>query len=88
MARDERASELAERSREAANDPELRQLTATMLRARAVAAGAMGEREWIARTLDDLRVVAPYDDVAARLVRSVVTSKAMSPGGLVTASRP
>lgn len=81
LARDERAVDLAERSREAANDPELRQVTATMLRARAIAAGAMGEREWIARTLDDLRVVAPDDDVAARLVRSVVTGKGSLPGG-------
>lgn len=88
MARDERAVDLAERSREAANDPELRQVTATMLRARAVAAGAMGEREWIARTLDDLRVVAPDDDVAARLVRAVVLGKGAVPGGFVTAARP
>ena len=87
MARDAHAVDLGERSREAANDPELRQVTATLLRARAVAAGALGEREWIARTLDDLRVVAPDDDVAARLVRSVVTGKG-GVTGLVTATRP
>lgn len=87
LARDGYAVELASVSREVGSDPELRAVAATMLRARAVAAGAMGEREWIARTLDDLRLVSPDDDVAPRLVRAVVTGKGAS-GGLVTATRP
>jgi hypothetical protein len=59
----------------AKKDPDLASATATLLRARAIGMAATGERDMLARALDDLRAFAPEDPVGATLVRRVVTSK-------------
>src|SRR5262249_48642933 len=56
-------------------DPELCAAAASLLRARAVGYAAAGDREMVARGLDDLRPFAPADRVASELVRRVVTGK-------------
>jgi len=56
-------------------DPELAAVTASMLRARAITMAACGDRDVLARALDDLRPFAPDDAVATTLVRRTVTSK-------------
>src|SRR5262249_23045159 len=56
-------------------DPELCAAAASLLRARAIGYAAAGDREMIARGLDDLRPFAPADPVASELVRRVVTGK-------------
>ncbi|MDB4941848.1 MAG: hypothetical protein JWP97_1382 [Labilithrix sp.] len=56
-------------------DPELAFATARLLRGRAVTIAASGEREILARALDDLRPFAPDDEVANALVRRTVTSR-------------
>jgi hypothetical protein len=59
----------------AKKDPELAAATAVLLRARAIGMAAAGERELLARALDDLRVFAPDDEVGATLVRRTLTSR-------------
>jgi len=59
----------------ARKDADLAAATASMLRARAIAMAATGERDLLARALDDLRPFAPDDPVASALVRRTVTSK-------------
>jgi hypothetical protein len=59
----------------AKKDPDLAAATAALLRARAVGMAATGEREILARSLDDLRPFAPEDIVGAVLVRRTVTTK-------------
>jgi hypothetical protein len=59
----------------AKKDAELAAATAALLRARAVGMAATGEREMLARALDDLRAFAPDDPVGAMLVRRSVTTK-------------
>jgi len=56
-------------------DAELASATATLLRRRAVAIAAAGERDLLERALDDLRKFAPDDPVASTLVRRIVTTK-------------
>jgi hypothetical protein len=60
-------------------DPDLCAAAASLLRARAVGFAAAGERDMIARGLDDLRPFAPADPVASELVRRVVTGKGATP---------
>ena len=59
----------------ARRDPELAAVTAKLLRARAIAMAATGEKEMLARALDDLRAFAPDDPVGTTLVRRTVTTK-------------
>ena len=59
----------------ARKDAELAAVTASLLRARAVAMAATGDREVLSKALDDLRPFAPDDAVASTLVRRLVTSK-------------
>jgi hypothetical protein len=59
----------------AKRDADLSAATATLLRGRAIGMAACGEREVLARALDDLRPFAPDDAVASTLVRRTVTSK-------------
>ena len=59
----------------ARRDVDLASATATLLRGRAIGMAACGEREVLARALDDLRPFAPDDPVASTLVRRTVTSK-------------
>jgi hypothetical protein len=59
----------------ARRDPDLVDVTASLLRARAVGIAAAGERDVLARALDDLRAFAPDDAVSKLLVRRIVTSK-------------
>ena len=59
----------------ARRDAELAAATATLLRARAVGMAATGEREVLAKALDDLRQFAPDDPVASTIVRRMVTTK-------------
>lgn len=59
----------------ARKDPDLAAATATLLRARAIAMGATGDREVLSRALDDLRPFAPEDPVAAALVRRILITK-------------
>jgi hypothetical protein len=56
-------------------DPDLAAATAALLRARAIAMAACGEKEILSHALDDLRPFAPDDPVATTLVRRMVTSK-------------
>lgn len=56
-------------------DATLAAATAELLRARAIGMAATGEREVLARALDDLRPFAPEDPVANELVRRIVTTK-------------
>jgi hypothetical protein len=53
-------------------DAELMVATASLLRARALACAASGDRELLSRALDDLAPFAPDDAVAAQLVRRAV----------------
>lgn len=59
----------------ASQNPDLAAATASLLRQRAVAAAASGERDVLSRALDDLRPFAPDDPVASALVRRMVTTK-------------
>ncbi|HVJ88235.1 MAG TPA: hypothetical protein VM580_00425, partial [Labilithrix sp.] len=59
----------------AKQDPELAAATTTLLRARAIGMAATGERDILARALDDLRAFSPDDPVGLTLVRRVVTTK-------------
>jgi hypothetical protein len=59
----------------AKKDADLASATAVLLRARAVTMAATGERDTLARALDDLRGFAPDDRVAMTLVRRQLTSK-------------
>lgn len=59
----------------ARKDVELAAATASLLRARAIAMAATGDREVLSKALDDLRPFAPDDAVASTLVRRLVTSK-------------
>jgi hypothetical protein len=56
-------------------DPELCVATATLLRARAIAIAAAGERDLIPRVLDDLRPFSPNDPVSNELTRRATLSK-------------
>lgn|GEM_PF-1165829 len=56
-------------------DRDLAAVTASLLRARAIAVAACGERETLSLALDDLRSFSPDDAVADMLVRRMVTSK-------------
>jgi hypothetical protein len=59
----------------ARKDVDLAAVTASLLRARAIAMAATGDREVLSKALDDLRPFAPDDAVASTLVRRLVTSK-------------
>jgi hypothetical protein len=59
----------------AKKDPEIATATASLLRARAIAMAACGERDVLSHALDDLRPFAPDDTVASTLVRRIVTTK-------------
>lgn len=59
----------------ARKDADIAAVTASLLRARAVAMAATGDREVLSKALDDLRPFAPDDAVASTLVRRLVTSK-------------
>jgi hypothetical protein len=56
-------------------DADLAAATAVLLRSRAIAMAATGERDLLARALDDLRAFAADDPVGAKLVRRTITSK-------------
>lgn len=56
-------------------DLELCAVAASLLRARTIAFAAAGDREIVARGLDELRPFAPDDAVASELSRRVVSSK-------------
>ena len=56
-------------------DPELALATAYLLRARAIGFVATGERDLVARGLDDLRPFSPIDPVASEIVRRIVMAK-------------
>jgi hypothetical protein len=73
--------DLARLERTAASpcDLELCAAAASLLRARAIGFAAAGDREMIARGLDELRPFAPGDRVASELVRRVVTGKGAIP---------
>jgi hypothetical protein len=58
-----------------ARDPELLAVTGTLLRARALGLAASGDRDLIARSLDDLRPFSPSDPIAAELVKRVITAR-------------
>ncbi len=58
----------------AARDPELIAATASLLRGRALSLAASGDRELVARALDDLRPFSPGDAVAAELARRVASA--------------
>lgn len=60
-------------------DPELASLTASLLRGRALALAASGDRELVAHAIDDLRAFAPGDPVGAELVRRMVSSGGKGP---------
>ncbi|HRG95253.1 MAG TPA: hypothetical protein PLR99_03320 [Polyangiaceae bacterium] len=60
-------------------DARLAQLTAHLLRGRAIAMGATGERDSLSKALDELRPYAPDDEVASKLVRRMVTTKGAFP---------
>lgn len=59
----------------ARKDAEVASVTAALLRARAIAMAATGDREVLSKALDDLRPFAPDDAVASTLVRRLVTTK-------------
>lgn len=59
----------------AKQDVDLAAATAALLRARAIGMAATGERDVLAKALDDLRPFAPNDAVASLLVRRTVTTK-------------
>jgi hypothetical protein len=69
-------------------DPVLAAATATLLRIRAVAMAATGDRESLSRALDDLRPFAPNDEIADTLVRRLVTSKGVIEVGDLRPSDP
>jgi len=56
-------------------DAGLQSLVAHLLRSRAIAMGAAGERENLSKALDELRPYAPDDPVASQLVRRTVTTR-------------
>lgn len=56
-------------------DPELTAATVRLLRHRAVGMGATGEREVLAKALDDLRAFSPDDPIGTTLTRRLVTTK-------------
>jgi hypothetical protein len=56
-------------------EPDLGRATATLLRARAIAMAACGDRDVLERSLDDLRVFAPGDLVGTTLERRTLTTK-------------
>jgi hypothetical protein len=62
-----------------ARDPELASLTASLLRGRALALAASGDRELVAHAIDDLRAFSPGDPVGAELVRRMVGSGGKGP---------
>lgn len=59
----------------AKKDSELAASTALLLRARAIGMAATGERDVLARALDDLRAFASDDAVGSTLVRRIVTTR-------------
>jgi len=56
-------------------DTRLQGTIAKLLRARAIAMGAVGERENLSKALDELRPYAPDDPVASQLVRRMVVTR-------------
>jgi hypothetical protein len=56
-------------------DPELLELTAQLLRARAIALAASGDRDMVIRGIDDLHVFSPYDAVADTLAHRAAITK-------------
>jgi hypothetical protein len=59
----------------AAGDPELAEATAYLLRARALDTATSGDRDLVGRTIEDLRLFAPGDHVAAEIVTRLVMAK-------------
>ncbi len=70
---------LAQELTGAGRDPAVVTVTAHLLRGRAIAMGATGERESLSKALDELRPYAPDDPVASKLVRRMVTTKGSFP---------
>jgi hypothetical protein len=62
-------------ARLAAGDPELAEATAYLLRARALDTATSGDRDLVGRTIEDLRLFAPGDHVAAEIVARLVLAK-------------
>ena len=56
-------------------DPELRTITASLLRARVITLAATSERDVIAHAIDDLRPFSPRDPVAVEIVRRLATTR-------------
>jgi hypothetical protein len=63
-------------ARAASKDPELAEAAAYLLRARALDVAAGGDRDLVARTIDDLHAFAPDDPVGAAIVARLVLGKA------------
>ena len=61
--------------RDGRREPEICAVTASLLRARAIAWAAANDRELLARELDELRPFAPDDRLASELARRAVSSK-------------
>jgi hypothetical protein len=55
-------------------DSELRRTTASLLRARALAVGAAGDKEAAKRTVEDLRHFAPSDPTGGEIVKRIVAA--------------
>jgi len=70
---------LAQEVTGAGRDARLGQLMAHLLRGRAIAMGATGERDSLSKALDELRPYSPDDDVASKLVRRMVTTRGPFP---------
>jgi hypothetical protein len=64
-----------ERAATSPRDPDTCAAAASLLRARAVGFAAAGDRDLVARALDELRPFAPDDRGASELARRVVTAK-------------
>lgn len=64
-------------------DPDLERLAVAMLRGRLLVMASTGERDSTSLALDDLRRLAPKDEVGDEVVRRLVTTKgAVDPSGL------
>jgi hypothetical protein len=62
-------------ARAAKGDPELADVTAYLLRARALDVASTGDRDLVGRAVEDLHVFAPEDLVAKEMVSRVVLGK-------------
>lgn len=71
-------------ARSTRGDAELRKTIAALLRARALAAGASGDRDAVGRTVEDLRRFAPNDATGGEIVKRIV----LAPGPVDVSDLP